>query len=249
MINSKSLLDTPLLEDLCEFIGILIGDGCISGFIKKSGKSQYHISITGDSKLDKVYLTKTVSRLVENLFKVKANPCFRTNSNTLVLNIYSKNLFDLITSRFDFVPGKKSKTAKIPNEIMFSNKNLQYRTIRGIFDTDGCFFTDKRPNYKTPYPRIHIVTISKTLFEQILTILSKDFKISKSTVDTKWNKRYNIVIYGHINLKKWMVLIGSSNEKHLLKIKEVLKEPLEGFEPPTPSLQNSCSNQLSYKGI
>ncbi len=28
-----------------------------------------------------------------------------------------------------------------------------------------------------------------------------------------------------------------------------IKEPVEGFEPPTPRLQITCSGQLSYTGI
>jgi len=69
----------PLSDELYEFIGAIIGDGCVSGFKKKSGKSNYHISITGDSRFDKDYLTKKIPRLVQLLFGVKANPSFRKN--------------------------------------------------------------------------------------------------------------------------------------------------------------------------
>jgi hypothetical protein len=236
-----------LNEDLCEFVGAIIGDGCVDSYTKKSGKSSYHISFTGDPVLDKSYLCETMPKLISKLFNVRARPIFRKTQNGLVLNIYSKKVFSLLTKRFNFPIGSKTLSVKILNEIIEGGDRFIYSTIRGIADTDGCVFLDKRKAYKKPYARIHLVTYSRPLFEQLKEIFGKEFSIYFRESMAEVNMRYDIVIYGNRQLKKWMDLIGFSNERHLKKVRIVL-EPLEGFEPPTSGLQNPCYNQLSYRG-
>lgn len=245
--QKKHNLSMELNEKLCEFVGAIIGDGCIDGFTKPSGLSNYHISITGDSNLDKDYLTEYFPNLVKKMFNVKANPSFRKTQTGLILNIYSKMIFYLVTGRLGMPIGKKTLTIRIPEVIMNSEKQFLYSTIRGIADTDGCVYLDKRKAYKKPYARIHIVTCSKPLFEQLKEILGEEFSLYVRESMAKVNMRYDIVIYGNKQLEKWMKLIGFSNERHLKKVRKVL-EPLEGFEPPTSGLQNPCYNQLSYRG-
>lgn len=232
----------PLTEELCEFIGAVIGDGCVSGYTKQSGKPNYHISVTGDANLDKDYLVNRLAPLARKLFGATANPSFRKDSNAIILNIYSKFAFSLLTERFEFVPGEKTLTVKIPEEILVSKKSFIYAAIRGIADTDGCVYIDERNIYRKPYGRIHLVTYSKPLFSQLKEILSADFSIYCSKSKTDWNDRYDIVIYGNGQIKKWVELIGFSNEKHLRKVKHIL-EPEEGFEPPTRTLQE-CSSTV-----
>lgn len=214
--------DMPLTPELCEFIGAVIGDGCVSGFLKANGKSNYHISITGDSRLDKNYLTEKMPNTVMKLFGVQAHPSFRTAKNTVVLNIYSKKIFKILTLRFGFIPGRKAFTVTIPKEIMDSKKELLYSTIRGIFDTDDCVYLDKRKAYKVPYARIHIVTHSKFLFEKLASILSQEFALYTHSSQTLWSTRYDIVIYGNEQVELWMSRIGSSNERHLNKLRPVV---------------------------
>ena len=60
-----------------------------------------------------------------------------------------------------------------------NNEITRNKIIRGIFDTDGGVFLDKRKIYKTKYPRIIFQTVSKPLFEQLSSILSKNFKYSQ----------------------------------------------------------------------
>ena len=92
-------------------------------------------------------------------------------------------------------------------------------TIRGLFDTDGGIFFDKRKSYCKPYPRIFFNTVSKGLFSQVSDFLSRNFKFYSSY--RKENKSYGLEIYGYKNLKKWMTLVGFSNERHLRKIASV----------------------------
>jgi len=192
-------LDIPLTTRLCELIGAFIGDG----FANKYGGS-YMIQYTGHSKLDKEYIVKTNS-----------NPIITEKDNTIRLTIYSKEFYTLLTKRFKFVPGKKAYTVTMPQEIINSKgPKLINHCIRGIFDTDGCIFTDKRKAYKSPYMRIALNMKSKNLMSQLHSLL-----LNQGINSTITENLDRIQINGFENCKKFIEKIGFSNKRHLDKIK------------------------------
>jgi DNA-binding transcriptional regulator WhiA len=222
-----------LSAQLCEFIGAIIGDGNVDGSLqKRNGLPNYTISITGDSRLDRDYLSNHHPDLINSTFKVKSQIYFRKDCNAMILKIYSKMVFCLLIGRFGFKPGNKTYSVKIPEEILQSNTSLIFATIRGIFDTDGTVFFDKRLIYNQPYPRIALQIVSKPLFLQLKEFLQKYFSIY--TFEDKKRKAYRIEIYGAEQLCKWMQLIGFSNKRHLDKVKYYYK-PEGGIGPPTTS--------------
>lgn len=207
-----------LSKDLCEFVGAFIGDGYVA-----NGKT---IGIAGNTTLDASYFNY-LSNISFQLFNLKGSITNSKISNGSYLRFNSKNLYTMFTGRFGFPKGSKAHIVKIPDEILFSNEEYLLATIRGIFDTDGCVFFDKRKTYSKPYPRITLDTVSKNLAEQVVQILENYFPVYLWN-DAKRNS-WHIEIYGHNQLEKWMKLIGFSNERHLNKI----KKPRAGFEPAT----------------
>ena len=212
-------LNSPLSEELCEFIGALIGDGCIDSYVTKSGRPKYHINITGDAKLDKNYLTTRISPIVCDIFKVTPHIYFRKDCRAMVLNFYSKPLFSMLTKRFGFLAANKTFTVKIPEEIIASNEKFIFATIRGIFDTDGNVFIDKRKIYTKQYGRITIKTASGPLYYQLEEFLQKHFSLYSAVKMQKNVPICEITIYGNKQIEKWMRLVGFSNERHLSKIR------------------------------
>jgi len=162
---------------LCEFVGIVIGDGCIDGYVNKVGKSYFHVTITGDAKLDRIYLTDKIPSITQTIFKIHPKLTFRKDSRAVVIQFYSKQIFTLLTKRFGFVAGNKTYDVTIPEEILNASDKHVFATIRGIFDTDGSVYLDKRNIYSKPYPRIIFTTVSKPLFIQLKEFLSKHFSI------------------------------------------------------------------------
>ena len=73
--------------------------------------------------------------------------------------------------------GKKFEL-EIPKEFI-DKKELLTACIRGIFDTDGCLYLEKKNNKL--YPRIQISTISLKLSEQLANLLN-----SIGLRTTKW---------------------------------------------------------------
>lgn len=125
-------LNMELSDELCEFIGAFIGDGYTSG-----KRNHYKTEFTGDLKLDKEY-HKYISSISFSIFNgVKAHNKISGEKNFIRTIFYSKQLHTLLTERFQFPEGVKCYTVKIPKEIIKSDEKFMFKTIRGIFDTDG----------------------------------------------------------------------------------------------------------------
>ena len=208
-----------LTEDLCEVIGAYMGDGCTYN----SKGCNYLIQFSGDSTLDLEYYAKTIGPTINKLFMAKTSIKKVNGKNAIRVNIYSKRLYYFLKLFFNLNSNKKAKIIYIPDKIFDNKKNL-HALIRGLFDTDGGVFLDKRKRYNKPYPRIIFHTISKRLHSQLMTYLSKDFKIysyKRNYKNPNHNDCYSIEIYGHKQLRRWMKLIGFSNKRHLSKIVRV----------------------------
>jgi DNA-binding transcriptional regulator WhiA len=201
-------------SEMAEFLGALSGDGFIGNYGDR--KQQFMIQFTGHSETDSEYFPY-LERIITKRFP-KLNVAYRVKNKTLRMTTYSKELFSYLANTFDFPAGKKGSALSIPT-IIKNDENLMRHFIRGVFDTDGCLFFDKRAQYKTPYPRIVLEITSQNLFKEVTRYLSKHFKI---TTKRKLRKGgfsiYVMEIYGYDQLSKWLALIGFSNRKHLDKI-------------------------------
>ncbi|MEK6840601.1 MAG: LAGLIDADG family homing endonuclease [Nanoarchaeota archaeon] len=204
----------PLSEDLCEFIGAIIGDG----FTNKYGY-MFQTQITGDKILDEEYYYKKLKPICEKLFNI--SPKISEGPGCIRLNIYSKRLFEMLTKRFDIPAGKKCYSITIPNEILKSDDKLISATLRGMFDTDGGIGLDKREIYKKPYIRINYTSASPILIEQIHKIL-ENYKIPHSVHSKNDAPAKQIQINGEKNVKLFLKRVGFSNPRHLKKVRHLL---------------------------
>ena len=212
-------LNVGLSDELCEFIGAFVGDG----FAGKYGHS-YVVELSGDGILDKDYLMNFHAPNIKRLLGVENNVFFRKDSRGMRVRFHSKFLFRLLTVRFGFPTGVKCYSVVIPEEIMSADKKFLFAAIRGVFDTDGCVFIDRRPSYARPYPRIAFITVSEKLFFQLKGILGRYFSIYTRKSELNGVQRFRIVVYGRKQLVKWMGLIGFSNERHLAKVRSLSPE-------------------------
>ena len=214
----NSLAKIEISEEICELAGAFIGDGFFNCYNNKN----YQIEFTGDKILDLEYHREVIKSILKKYFpNIEVYMYVAKSKGHLRTRIYSKEVFCFLKDFLGFVPGKKCYNIRIPNKIMGSPKKYLYATIRGIFDTDGGVYFDKRNIYSKNYPRICFSTVSKELFLQLSDILSKDFKIYSRYNEKR--KNYVLEIYGHNQLKKWMSLIGFSNPRHCRKCLDGLK--------------------------
>jgi hypothetical protein len=183
-------------EELAEFYGILLGDGCLFSDLKG-------LSITADKILEYDYFTKYLNNLLYHLFGLHPKFYFDRNTRTIRCVLYSKNAVKYL-SELGFPIGFK-KNLIIPKFIYKNKKNL-LRCLRGLMDTDGSL--SAHPHSKI---MIHLSITSDSLRKDVAQALI-DFEIKPGL----FNK--GIMLYGK-NAIKFCDIVGFSNLKNILKYK------------------------------
>lgn len=216
-IRSRSVkydfdINMPLSEELCEFVGVIIGDG----FTNRYGR-MCQTQIVGDKILDLKYYKEIFRPLCKKLFDLPYSLIIL--DNCLRVNFYSRRLFEMLTLRFGIPAGTKCYSVAIPEEILKAGCPFVNATLRGMFNTDGGVGLDKRKIYKKPYIRVNYTSASPKLIEQLHCLLLK-FDVPHSV-----NKRNNtqlVQINGEENVKQFLKNIGFSNPRSLNKVRYLI---------------------------
>lgn len=206
--KTKVSLDMPLTPDLSECIGAWIGDG----FTNRYGAT-YYTEITGDARLDRAYHAHIISCLQKTYPDI--HPRLDAKDNTLRLRIASKAIHLLLTKRFGLPKGRKGYFLKIPDEIINApDKEIRRACVRGIFDTDGSVYLDKR--FNPPYIRIELHMRSPRVIESVSQILQEE------GIPHQLNTGHErLQINGRKNCRFYLDKIGFRNERHLNKVRNL----------------------------
>ena len=199
-------------EKLAEFYGVMLGDG--NSHRTKYYKSRdnkrgvYAIRIVGDSRFDRNYLLNYVKLLIESLFNIKVKVKFYTNKNAMHLESYGVKLVEFLEIK-GFKPGNKIKNKlRIPNWIK-SNKNYLKACLRGLYDTDGSVYKLTGQNSH----QICFTNFNQGLLQDVRDCLLL-LKVNCSRISNN-----DIYITKKSELRKFLKLIGFSNDKHFKKVK------------------------------
>lgn len=232
--NGQIKLPSLYSTRLAEFCGILLGDGCIY-----SGNKA--ICISGHKIHDKLFLEKHIADMIYRLFGKYPSFYYDKRRNSLRCVVYSKKAADFLAKSIFTVGNKKIAKVTIP-KYYFKDKELLRACLRGLCDTDGSF---------CPHPH------SKVMFH--LTIKNSElFKSAKQAFETLGfpikSSGPNLYFYGERLTRRFLIEIGSSNPKHIVKLQLFLKTGimpratfldnffkkekvgLGGIEPPTSTL-------------
>ncbi len=198
--------------NLYEFIGVLIGDGCLMDYPHLRA---YRVEITGNVVEERDYYEK-ISSFLQAEFSLKPKVFTRTyndGSRGLKLLVNNKKFVSFLKNEYGFT-NNKTYTVEIPNHLMTWEKSKHI--LRGIFETDGClYFSKSRVTTNKPtYPRLEITTVSIKLANQIIKILKENgFSVQNH------KNRSSTVIYlsGEEMLQKWINEIGFSSNKNWSK--------------------------------
>ena len=228
---------TPELAEIC---GIHAGDGYLRGPFKRA-----ELDISGNVE-EQEYYDNHVVPLFEKAFNLKINARLFPSRNTYGFVIRDRTVIAKMHS-LGFPYGAKSLVVSTPKEILDSeNKEVKYRFLRGLFDTDGCvnFFRRNYGKYgifkktRDYYPRIGMGIVSESLSKNVYTLLSElDFVCSTSTYQPKnpnYSKKYCVFLNGVINLEKWVQNIGFKNS---CKFSRYLVWKEHGFCPANLSFE------------
>ena len=196
-------LPLEMTPELAEEIGMHIGDGTLP--VKK-----YGYSLRGDIQ-EEGYYTNHVQPLYKKVFGIETRLLRRPPICGIEFD--SKAIFEFKSKVLGLTIGEKKGKIRVPQQVLDSDNPTVFRALlRGIVDTDGCFYISK----KRRYPSIHIVILSKPLIRDLDYMLHCLGFTPDTDIDT-----CSITLNGPILLYKWMNEIGSKNPKHLKRIQGV----------------------------
>lgn len=198
-------------ERLAEFIGIVLGDGNITCYIRGKKVRVYQVNIAGDKRWDKDYHLIYIRRLCKELFDIESKEKLSKTQNARHLILSSKILVNFLLEN-GLKPGDKIRNqSTMPKWIWKKKKNLR-ACIRGLIDTDGSIhrMSNQDPNLLRISFKNHDATLLNDTREAFIKlgfhpskiILGKNFCLSRQKEITKYLKE-----------------IGFSNNKHKNRFK------------------------------
>jgi len=205
-----------ITEELAEEIGWHIGDGSMNYYNNK-GYYRGIYQLRGHIEEDRLHYIQRIKPIFKSLYGIDISLRVMPSTRVFGFQIWSSELVKFKES-LGLKVGPKIDISIPP--IFLNNDNLKIAVLRGIFDTDGCVYLEKRKNRL--YPRLEIKTISLLLAEQLRLILV-GFGLRATMYREKFyeigNKKvsYAIVIRGEEMLHKFLKIISPKNPKHLSK--------------------------------
>jgi hypothetical protein len=205
-------------ERIAEFIGIMLGDGSIGIYNKRSRKGGllHQLKVTLDSR-NKSYINY-VSNLMREILDIEPKIFIKKNENAADIRIFNKEKVLYALNFLELKLSPKWNTMEIPKR--YSKGKLALFVLRGIFDTDGSVTIFR--NNGIIYPRIEIRICPSPAQNQVINILKKNnFKFKIQFLD-KGNIK--IRISGEKELKNWFTKVGSSNPRYIKRAEVFLKK-------------------------
>lgn len=183
-------------KELAEFVGIVLGDGCLTG-------SQ--LQITLNSVADEKYV-KYVKSLILRLFRYKAGIYKKKDSKAVVVCVTGVNFVNLM-KKYGLETGDKVRNqVSVPGWIR-KTKKFRKSCLRGLVDTDGGIHWHKYKIQNKQYSYLKLcfsnrsVPLRKFVFE---TLEMMGF-------NPKMAMNKHVWLYSDEESRKYLKVIGSSN--------------------------------------
>lgn len=229
VLNGDKIHDFPLTKELAEEVGIHIGDGHL-GFHSRSYRNEY----SGNFKTEKEYYTKYIPNLIKKAYG-KRKFCFvrQKGTNAIKVVMISKEIALFKVHRL-YLPLGPKKDIQIPS-CLIKRKELMPYIIRGLFDTDGCFYLIKKRRKLHYYPQIKLEFKSRKLIEQISKYFDKigfkhslQFNVMRN-LNGKTFYNHRVVISGIDRCKLWFEFFKPKNQHKVKKFKNWLNRLYSTF--------------------
>lgn len=185
-------------REYAEFIGILLGDG---------GISRRQLSISLNKKDDKDY-TFYVVDLIKLLFNLQVKILSRKDASVSIITISRTELVKHFREKYQMSGNKVEKQVDVPAWI---KKNLAYRNMcmRGLIDTDGCFYVDTHI-----YKQIVYKSMGINFSNRSIPLL--DF-VKETMIMNGWRPSItspdSIMLRRKKDIEEYMRVVGTSNAK------------------------------------
>lgn len=192
--ESPDIVELTKSSDLADFIGIMLGDGHLrknSGQRKKTS-SQNYLCITLHEEEKK--LAKRTERLCQKITDKEPKKYNLKGSRAVQIKIHSKEVVEELVDLGLQLGDKVENQVGVPAWIK-SNENYSKSCLRGLVDTDGTIYRQKRDNRKIIRFKNHSFT------------LLDDFEDLCEEIDVKTTKgggKYSIQIGDQKEVEKFI---------------------------------------------
>ena len=221
MVNDL-IIPTKISELLAEETGLHIGDGTMN-FYRQKNKIKGSYELRGHIIDDRPHYDTRIKEIYKELYNIKVPLKEMRKTGVFGFQIWSDSLVNFKSKILGLPLGPK-KEISIPYQ--FLNKNhLKKAVIRGIYDTDGCLYIEKKRN-QSLYPRIKFTTTSGILAKQIkkelvkLNIRATHYFHRRK--EKNWNDLHSVEVRGEMMLIKFFSNIKPGNPKHIEKYESFL---------------------------
>ncbi len=212
--NTKKIVVPNKNEDLAEAVGIILGDGHISEFIRGKKIRNYFIKIAGNTYTDLDYLKRYIPLLFKKLFEEQGKIFISKKKNEGYFTLYGKNYVEFFKSLGLGTGNKKTNNQSIPKWIKEDDKLLK-KCLRGLIDTDGSVHIISKNNRNI---RISYTSYIPRLLDDVrVSLIKLGFTPSKIISERQ------IFISKQEEIKKYSNEIGFSNQKNLNRLKSFQK--------------------------
>lgn len=192
---------------LAEFMGILLGDG---------GITSRQVSITLHKEDDKEYI-RHVAKICEDLFKTSPSLIYHKGEMVCDIIISRTKLVSYLLSLGLLVGNKVKQQVNVPTWVS-NSRSYAKNCLRGLFDTDGCFYLDKHRYKDKIYYNCGMNFTNRSL---PLLNFFKD-KLEQYHFNPTQSTKYSVFLRKEKEIIRYFQEIGSSNPKHFNKFRNYL---------------------------
>ena len=184
---------------LAEFIGIMLGDGCLSG--------PFQVGIAFNSETDRAY-GEYLQRLFRRLFRISATIQQRSKTHGWTVVASSRALVEHLQV-LGLVKGNKvANQVDVPDWI-WTKRGYQRACLRGLIDTDGSVYRYAHRVYGHSY---HHVGLCFTNHSRPLLL-----SVKRLLENCGFHPRaagHHVYLNRQQEIRRYFLLIGSRNLKH-----------------------------------
>lgn len=201
-------------ENLAEVIGIILGDGHVSEFIRGKRIRNYFIKIAGNTDTDLDYIQHYIPSLFEKVFRERGKVFISKKRYVGYFTLYGKNYVNFMKSVGINSGNKRVNNQGIPDWIK-TNRKLLKRCLRGLIDTDGSVHVISKKNLNI---RIDYTSYIPKLMDDVRnSFIMLGFSPSKVI-----NERH-FFLSRQDEIKKYVKEVGFGNQKNLNRLKNFQK--------------------------
>lgn len=198
----KPIAHPAFSAKLAELCGIFAGDGHID---------LYQATITTNAETDYVH-AQYVADLLKELFRVDAPIKLKRKQNACVVVVSSRAVCDFLISRGMYRGNKVRSQIGVPAWILLRER-YRLAFVRGLFDTDGCVYTDTHNIRGRVYRNIGMSFTNRSL------PLLAEFKevLERIGLHPTQKTKYAVFLRRKKDIQRYFAIVGSSNPKHVRK--------------------------------